>query len=86
MSYTVRIRSQEFLKLAELAGFHSAYGLARAMRVNRSTVVRVLQGELQPGPAFIAGALRALSPMTFEDVFRITEADAPGSAPGEATT
>ncbi|MEU4740533.1 transcriptional regulator [Actinosynnema sp. NPDC023658] len=60
-----------FTKAARLAGFRSTYALAKAMDVNRSTVARVLAGEMQPGPAFIAGALLALAPMQFHDLFTI---------------
>lgn len=67
----MRLRFEAFGKAALLAGFASNYALARAMRVNRSTVKRVRADELQPGPAFIGGALTALAPMTFEDLFEV---------------
>ncbi|NUT53508.1 MAG: helix-turn-helix transcriptional regulator [Saccharothrix sp.] len=70
-SYTVRIRTDIFCKARALAGFPSEYETARAMGVNRSTLSRVLSGELQPGAAFIAGALVALDPMAFEDLFEV---------------
>ncbi|MGM1063667.1 hypothetical protein [Saccharothrix sp. Mg75] len=72
--YAVRLRSRMFAKAARLAGFHSDYALARAMRVDRSTVSRVVHGALRPGPAFIAGALVVLAPMRFDDLFEITPA------------
>ncbi len=71
MSKTIRLRTKSFTKAALLAGFVSDYALAKAMDVNRSTVARVLSGELNPGPAFIGGALTALAPMQFEDLFEI---------------
>ncbi|MEU4800872.1 transcriptional regulator [Actinosynnema sp. NPDC023587] len=71
MPKTIRLRAQAFAKAARLAGFHSDYALAKAMEVNRSTVARVLNGELQPGPAFIGGALAALTPMQFDDLFEV---------------
>ncbi|QQQ80255.1 transcriptional regulator [Saccharothrix sp. 6-C] len=71
MPYTIKLRTDVFTKAARLAGFRSDYALAKAMGVNRSTVARVLGGELQPGPAFIGGALTALAPMQFEDLFEI---------------
>ncbi|GAB2999418.1 hypothetical protein GCM10027184_64160 [Saccharothrix stipae] len=70
-SYTVRLRAKSFAKAAQLAGFSSDYRLAGAMGLNRSTVKRVKSGELQPGPAFIGGALIALAPMQFEDLFEV---------------
>lgn len=74
MSYTVRLRDESFTKAVSLAGFHSNYALAKAMRLNRSTVVRVRRGVLQPGSAFISGALKALAPMQFEDLFEAVSA------------
>jgi len=71
MPHTIKLRRDVFIKAARLAGFRSDYSLAKAMDVNRSTVARVLAGELQPGPAFIAGALLALTPMQFHDLFDI---------------
>jgi hypothetical protein len=62
MPHTVRLRTDVFTKAARLAGFRSDYALAKAMGVNRSTVARVTSGALQPGPAFIGGALGRLVP------------------------
>jgi hypothetical protein len=63
-----------FAKVVRLAGFPSDYALAKRMRVNRSTVARVVVGDLRPGPAFIGGALTALALMGFEDLFEVVEA------------
>lgn len=71
MSKTIRLRTEKFRKAALLAGYHSSYALAKAMEVERSTVTRVLNGSLQPGPAFIGGALTALEPMQFDDLFEV---------------
>ena len=71
MPHTVKLRRDVFTKAARLAGFRSDYALAKAMDVNRSTVARVIAGHLQPGPTFIAGALVALTPMQFHDLFDI---------------
>ncbi|WP_447005872.1 transcriptional regulator [Saccharothrix isguenensis] len=70
MPHTIKLRAFEFVQAARSARLHSDYALARAMGVNRSTVTRVLKGELQPGPAFIGGALTALR-RQFEDLFEI---------------
>ena len=79
MSYTIRLRALAFETAARRAGFSSDYALARAMKVDRSTVMRVRKGDLHPGPAFIGGALKALSPMRFDDLFMITQLGAPPS-------
>lgn len=71
MPYTVRLRLVRFVRFAELAGLRTHYAVAKKMGVNRSTVKRVVAGELQPGPAFIGGALIALAPMQFEDLFEV---------------
>ncbi|MFT7841558.1 transcriptional regulator [Saccharothrix sp. BKS2] len=71
---TIRLRTDAFSKTMRLAGFRSDYALARSMGVNRSTVTRVLTGQLHPGPAFIGGALTALAPMQFDDLFEIVPA------------
>jgi DNA-binding XRE family transcriptional regulator len=71
MQHTVKLRTDAFTKVTNLAGFRSDYALAKAMGVNRSTVARVTSGELQPGPAFIGGALVALFPMQFDDLFEV---------------
>ncbi|MBB4965756.1 transcriptional regulator [Saccharothrix violaceirubra] len=70
-----------FDKAARLAGHPSDYSVSQAMGVNRSTVTRVRAGTLHPGPAFIAGALRAFPPLTFEDLFECFT-DAPPARPG----
>lgn len=70
MSYTVELRKVEFVQAVRHAKFSSDYALARAMGVNRSTVTRVIKGDLRPGPAFIAGALTALH-ADFLNLFKI---------------
>ena len=71
MQYTVKLRAASFAKAVTLARITSDYALAKRMGVNRSTVMRVRMGRLQPGPAFIAGALVALAPMQFDDLFEV---------------
>ncbi|WP_306745715.1 transcriptional regulator [Saccharothrix yanglingensis] len=75
MPHTIKLRTAAFSKAVRLAGFRSDYALAQAMDVNRSTISRVVNGTLRPGGAFIAGALVALSPMQFDDLFEITHED-----------
>lgn len=71
MSYTVRLRTRVFLVAARGAGYRTHAAMADAMGVNRSTVTRVVDGALQPGSAFIAGALTVLAPLRFEDLFEL---------------
>ncbi|WP_447005150.1 transcriptional regulator [Saccharothrix isguenensis] len=58
------------------ARLHSDYALAKAMGLDRSTVGRVIKGQLQPGPAFIGGALSALD-RQFDDLFEVVEVSRP---------
>ncbi|GGP72717.1 hypothetical protein [Saccharothrix coeruleofusca] len=69
--FTIRLRRSDFLAAMADAGLHSEYALAKAMGINRSTVSRVLDGSLQPGAAFIGGALAALPTSTFETLFQV---------------
>ncbi|WP_433265929.1 transcriptional regulator [Actinosynnema sp. CS-041913] len=71
MALTIKLRANAFQKASALAGFTSIYGLAKAMEVNRSTLKRVLDGTLSPGAAFIAGAVTALTPFAFDDLFEV---------------
>ncbi|MFI9010557.1 transcriptional regulator [Actinosynnema sp. NPDC053489] len=84
MPHTIRLRTDIFTKATRLAGFRSDYALAKATDVNRSTVARVVSGELQPGPAFIGGALIALAPMQFHDLFEVVPASTPTERQGSA--
>ncbi|CCH34781.1 hypothetical protein BN6_75570 [Saccharothrix espanaensis DSM 44229] len=68
---TVRLRDENFRKASNLAGYTSVYGLAKAMGINRSSVKRVLEGVMRPGPAFIAGAVTVLKPFSFDDLFEV---------------
>lgn len=69
--YNVKLRDDAFTKAVRLAGFRSDYALAKAMGLNRSTVKRARDGELRPGARFISGALKALAPFEFEDLFEV---------------
>jgi hypothetical protein len=71
MAHTVRVKSGMIEKAMSLSGHRSEYSMAKAMGINRSTLARVRSGQLQPGPSFIAGALIALSPFEFSDIFEI---------------
>ncbi|TQM80589.1 hypothetical protein FHX81_2926 [Saccharothrix saharensis] len=69
--YSVALKADQFSKAVALAGFKSSYALAKEMHVARSTVMRVRAGHMTPGPAFIGGALTALAPMSFDDLFEV---------------
>jgi len=67
----IKLRQDAFGEAMREAGFPSARALAKAMSVNHSTVTRVMRGELQAGPEFIGGALTALAPLAFADLFEV---------------
>ncbi|WP_367132388.1 transcriptional regulator [Saccharothrix sp. HUAS TT1] len=71
--FAVFLRADSFGRAMALAGFRSEYALAKAMGLNRASVKRVRTGESMPGPGFIAGALKALAPMVFEDLFEVDD-------------
>jgi hypothetical protein len=71
--YTVKVRVVTFDRYMRLAKFDSIYALADVMGVHRSTIGRVMEGRLQPGAAFIAGALTAFSPASFTELFEVVE-------------
>lgn len=71
--YTIKVRVVKFDRYMRLAKFDSVYALAQAMGVHRSTIGRVMDGELKPGPAFIAGALTAFAPASFTELFEVVE-------------
>ncbi|GAA3844066.1 hypothetical protein GCM10022243_08100 [Saccharothrix violaceirubra] len=86
VTHTIRLRAVEFAKAMTLAGYRSDYALSQTMGLNRSTVTRVRTGHLNPGPAFIAGALIALAPMEFHDLFNVIHARPRRTASTSGTT
>ncbi len=71
MAKSVKVSVEAFRTAAKEMGYPSDYRLAKDMEIARSTLQRVLTGELQPGPGFIAGALTALPHKGFDDLFVI---------------
>ncbi|OZM74024.1 transcriptional regulator [Amycolatopsis antarctica] len=69
MARELRPKPDQFRKACELHGIPSDSALARAMDIHRTTVARVLAGDLVPGGAFIAGALYAFPALTVDALF-----------------
>lgn len=84
MAYTVRLRKDKFVAAALSFGYLSVYSMAKAMKVQRSTVKRVLDGELQPGSVFIASALTAFD-VEFDQVFEVVKDTGDSQDPGLPT-
>lgn len=68
MRRTIRLRP-DFDQIAKERG--AAAPLWRDMGVDRSTLHRVRTGETRPSNEFIAGALAALAPAKFDDLFEV---------------
>jgi hypothetical protein len=76
MAPTVVLRTGPLVKHRKKSGLVDDTRLASAMRMHRTTVTRVVAGEMRPGVAFIAGALTAFPDLRFDDLFEIAQATA----------
>lgn len=70
---TVRLRVDAFTAWAGCQGLDSASAAAERIGVDRTTLSRVLSGEIAPGEKFIAAVLTATG-AKFERFFEIAEA------------
>lgn len=66
---TVRLRTGQFRRHAEQAGLASDNAIALALGVNRTTVMRLLAGDITPGPRVIGSVLLTWPEKRFEDFF-----------------
>lgn len=73
MAPAVALRVGPLVKYRRKSGLSDDGKLAKAMRMHRITVSRVVSGEMQPGAKFIAGALTAFPDLKFEDLFEVTQ-------------
>ncbi|MFT7836952.1 helix-turn-helix transcriptional regulator [Saccharothrix sp. BKS2] len=78
--YRIRLRRDELDRACEAAGLNSAYALARVIGMNRSTVTRILAGDLQPGAAFIAGVVAVFA--RFDRYFEVVRGETEVVVPG----
>ncbi|GAA2685790.1 MULTISPECIES: transcriptional regulator [Actinosynnema] len=69
MPYTVRVRPEAFDDAITTADL-SVAGVTEAMSVTPEALNSVRGGQ-EPDPEFIAGALLAFAPLTFEDLFEV---------------
>ncbi|WP_433264000.1 transcriptional regulator [Actinosynnema sp. CS-041913] len=79
-THTVRLQVRTLDQAMTLAGIRSDYALAKLMNVHRSTVKRVREGDLQPGPIFIGSLLAALAPLDFGDLFEVVPCESGNAA------
>ncbi len=79
-AHRVVLRDAAFRTYATARGLTTPAAIAAAMRVHRTTVTRVLAGQLGVGADFIAGALAAFPAAEFKDLFAIEAVDTQASA------
>lgn len=64
----IRLRKEEYRRIAAGRGLEDNLALARALRLAPTTVARVMDGKCGPGPKFVANSMHLLG-VTFEAVF-----------------
>ena len=67
------VRTDGFDRMGQRIGIKSNRDLAERMRMNVSTVTRVLSGEAKPGRRFIAHALRLYGDGWFNALFQVVD-------------
>lgn len=76
MSVTLRLRSDQLVKLRTLAGITTDNALAESMRMDPATVSRVLRGKQTPGPRFMAALVDCFHGWDLDDLFEVVPAEA----------
>jgi len=73
---TVRLRIAQFRRYAEARGLSTDIEIAERTGLARTTVFRLLRGDVDPGERIIAAFLVAFPDRHFEDLFEIALEDA----------
>lgn len=73
---TVRLRTAQFRRYAEARGLTSDIEIAGHTGLARTTVFRLMRGDVDPGERIIAAFLAAFPDRHFEDIFEIALEDA----------
>ena len=73
---TVRLRTAQFRRYAEARGLSTDIEIAERTGLARTTVFRLLRGDVDPGERIIAAFLVAFPDRHFEDLFEIALEDA----------
>jgi hypothetical protein len=71
---SVRLRTDQFKRYAKAQGLVSDAEIAGHTGLDRTTVFRLLRGEVSPGERVIASLLSAFPDRHFEDLFEIEAA------------
>ncbi len=75
MLATLELNKQGLAKIRRLAGIEHDHQLATRIKVDATTVSRVLTGKSAPGPKFIAGCIEAFGSDCFNDLFVVVPGD-----------
>lgn len=70
---TVRLRIPAFMKIAEAEGLTTDSEIGERTGLDRSTVCRLMHGDISAGPTIIANVLLAFPDRRFEDFFEVAE-------------
>lgn len=70
---SVRFRTAQFRRLAEAKGHRTDMELASLTGLDRTTMFRLMKGEIAPGERIIANVLLAFPDRRFEDFFEVAE-------------
>lgn len=70
---TLRVRTDRLEHYRSSLGIATPAALAKFMGMAPSSVTRVIAGEYEPGPRFIASLLTVFPTLRFRDLFEITE-------------
>ena len=73
---TVRLRTAQFRRYAEARGLSTDIEIAGHTGLARTTVFRLLRGDVDPGNWIIAACLTAFPDRHFEDLFEVAYEDA----------
>ena len=73
----VRLKVNQFSKIAASKGWTSTTAAAKAIGCEVSTLSRILRGERACGGEFIANLLVAAAPWDFNDLFEVEVDDEP---------
>ena len=72
---SVRFRTAQFRRLAEAKGHSTDSELAILTGLDRTTMFRLMKGDISPGERIIANVLLAFPDRRFEDFFEVSVAE-----------
>lgn len=75
MLATLELNQAGLAKIRRLSGLKFDHELATRIKVDATTVSRVLTGKSAPGPRFIAGCVEAFGADCFTDLFNVVPDD-----------